>query len=212
VSSPNTETPHKLWRVYREALDALRPLDLAKRAAAAGYTGDAACIQTPFLGRKFTFSIERFELERDGAAPAPSPAEGDLAERILVLHYLEKASGAPLSGRLVGFDQLAGGKFYGSAFRKRTEGPLARLFASAPDRLAETAASLGGARMDHGDVSAILWPFPRVPMTLIVWTGDEELPPNAKVLFDDTAEGYLSTEDITVLGDLVIRRLKELTG
>ena len=214
MSTPNVETPHKLWRVYREALDALRGRDLRERAAAAGYAWDPELIQVPFLGAPFTFSVPRFELER-GGAPAAAPAglaEGDLPERILVLHYLERASGVPLSGRLVGFDQLAGGRFYGSAFRKRTEAPLARIFAQAPTRLAEAAVSLGGARADHGDASAILWPFPRVPMTLIVWTGDEEMPSNAKVLFDDTAEGYLSTEDIAVLGDLVIRRVKELTS
>jgi len=214
VSTPNVETPHKLWRVYREALDALRGRDLRERAVAAGYAWDPECIQAPFLGVPFTFSIPRFELEREGAPAAVPPglAEGDLSERILVLHYLERASGVPLSGRPVGFDQLAGGRFYGSAFRKRTEAPLARIFAQAPGRLAEAAASLGGAGADHGDASAIIWPFPRVPMTLIVWTGDEEMPPNAKVLFDDTAEGYLSTEDIAVLGDLVIRRVKQLTS
>lgn len=217
MSGGKVETPHKYWRVYREALDALRGRDLRERAAAAGYAADAETIRAPFLGVPFTFSISRFELEIEGRPAATDPgaadpgaADADLPPRILVLHYLERASGAPLSGKLVGFDQLAGGRFYGSAFRKRTETPLARIFAPAPARLAEVAASLGGAPADHGDASAILWPFPRVPMTLIVWTGDEELPPNAKVLFDDTAESYLSTEDIAVLGDLVIRRVKEL--
>jgi hypothetical protein len=215
VSSANVETPHKYWRVYREALDALRALDLRERASAAGYTWSPESIPTPFLGIRFAFSIPRFELELEGTpvAAAACRVEGDLlAERILVLHYLARASGVPLSGRLVGFDQLAGGMFYGVPFRKRTETPLARIFAPVPARLAEVAASLGGAPGDHGDASAIIWPFPKVPMTLIVWTGDEELPPNAKVLFDDTAEGYLSTEDIAVLGDLVIRRVKELMG
>ena len=203
------DAPHKYWRVYEEAVAALRGRDLEERCAAAGYRYHPERIEMPFLGRLFLFSVGSFSID-----PLPG-AGGDaemIAERILLLHYLERASGAPLSGRLVGFDQLRGGMFYGGAFRKRVESPLARIFATAPARLAEAAASLGGAHGSHGDASAIIWPFPRVPMTLIVWTGDEELPPNAKVLFDDTAEGYLSTEDLAVLGDLVIRRVKDLTG
>ena len=204
--------PHKLVRVYEEAIAALRGRNIEERCAAAGYRYHPECIEMPFLGRRFVFSVPRLQVDLPGAAAGEAAGEGALSERILLLHYLERASGAPLSGRLVGFDQLPGGRFYGSAFRKRTESPLARIFSPAPKRLAEVAASLGGAPGTHGDASAILWPFPRVPMTLIVWTGDEELPGNAKVLFDDTAEGYLSTEDIAVLGDLVIRRVKESVG
>ena len=215
MSAPTAETPHKLLRVYREALDALRPLDLPSRCAAAGYPYGADMVDIRFLGKLFRFSVPRFELESEGPPQETSVGAADadrLAERILVLHYLCRASGARLSGRLVGFDQLAGGKFYGSAFRKRTEQPLAHLFGQDPARLPAAARELGGAPGESGDASAVLWPFPMVPMTLIVWAGDDEVPSNGKVLFDDTAEEYLSTEDIAVLGDLVIRRFKELSG
>jgi hypothetical protein len=206
------DAPHKLVRVYEEAVAALRGSNIVERCAAAGYPYHPERIEMRFLGRLFVFSVPRLQVDPSGAAAGEPAGEGTLSERILLLHYIVKASGVPLSGKLVGFDQLPGGRFYGSAFRKRTESPLARIFARAPGRLAEIAASLGGAPGTQGDASAILWPFPRVPMTLIVWTGDEELPGNAKVLFDDTAEGYLSTEDIAVLGDLVIRRVKESVG
>ncbi len=214
MSAPTAETPHKLVRVYQEAQEALRGSDLPGRAAAAGYTYDPERMTIDFLGQRFFLSVPRLELEPEGQSRGTSVGTADaalLAERILILHYLARASGAPLSGRLVGFDQLAGGRFYGSAFRKRTEMPLAQLFAANPAGLTAAAARIGGAPGDTGDVSAIIWPFPKVPMTLIVWTGDDEIPPNGKVLFDDTAEGYLSTEDIAVLGDQVIRRFKELS-
>ncbi len=211
---PTAETPHKLVRVYREALEALRGSDLAARCTAAGYRYHPERIDIDFLGRRFHFSVPRFELEPEGPPQGTSVGSADadlLGERILILHYLARASGAPLSGKLVGFDQLAGGRFYGSAFRKRLEMPLVALFAANPSALAAAAARMGGTPGETGDASALLWPFPKVPMTLILWTGDDELPGNAKALFDDTAEGYLTTEDIAVLGDLVIRRFKELT-
>jgi hypothetical protein len=209
---PSTESPHKLLRVYQEAVAALRGRDLRTQVAAAGYQWHPETIPVRFLGRDYLLSVTGPDLvpRAGGTESSVGSANPDtFAERILILHYVSKAPGTPLSGRLVGFDQLAGGRFYGSAFRKRTELPLASLFSKDPGRLVQAAARLGGAQGGHGSESALLLPFPRVPMTLIVWAGDEELPSNAKVLFDDTAEEYLTTEDIAVLGDQVVRRMKE---
>ncbi len=216
MSSPSAQAPHKLVRVYTEAIEALRGSDLERRCEAAGYAWDPKSIPMPLLGRQYSFSVTDFELlperqDADTAGTSVGTADPDsLSERILVLHYLARAAGTPLSGRLVGFDQLPGGRFYGGAFRKRAEAPLAGLFSRQTESLVETAEKLGGTRGTFGDVSVVISPFPRVPMTLIVWTGDDEMPANGKVLFDDTAEGYLSTEDLAVLGEVVFRRLKQI--
>lgn len=213
--APSAEGPHKLLRVYKEAVEALRGRDLRTQVAAAGYDWHPESITVRFLGRDYLLSISELDLvpRAGGTETSVGAANPDtFAERILILHYLLKASGTPLSGRLVGFDQLAGGRFYGSAFRKRTELPLASLFSKDPGRLVQAAVRLGGMQGGHGSSSALLTPLPRVPMTLIVWAGDDELPANAKVLFDDTAEEYLTTEDIAVLGDQVFRRMKDAFG
>jgi hypothetical protein len=215
MSLPSAQSPHKLLRVYQEAVEALRGRDLKKQVAAAGYAWHPETIQVQFLGRDYALSVSGLDLVplAGGSETSVGTANPDtFADRILILHYLARASGTALSGRLVGFDQLAGGRFYGSAFRKRTEMPLASLFSKYPERLVQAAARLGGTTGRHGSASALLHPFPRVPMTLIVWAGDEELPSNAKVLFDDTAEEYLTTEDIAVLGDQVFRRMKDASG
>jgi hypothetical protein len=209
---PRAESPHKLLRVYTEAVEALRRRDLRTQVTAAGYEWQPDTVPIRFLGRDYLLTVSGPDLGLRGGGGETSVGSADtdaFAERILILHYLETARGTPLSGRMVGFDQLAGGRFYGSAFRARTELPLASLFSRDPEGLGRAAARLGGGPGGHGNASALLFPFPRVPMTLIVWAGDEELPSNAKVLFDDTAEEYLSTEDIAVLGDQVFRRMRE---
>ena len=217
------EMPHKLLRVYQEARDALRALDLRARCEAAGYRFDPACISVDFLGRRFLLDTSSGELEPEGVLSETSVGKADadrfapallahFTDRILILHYLARTTGAYLSGRVVGFDQLAGGRFYGSAFRKRTEQPLADLFGQDPGRLAAAAGKIGGVPGQAGSASVLLWPFPKVPMTLVVWPGEDEIPANGRVIFDDTAEEHLSTEDIAVLGDQVVRRLKELSA
>ncbi len=210
--------PHKYWRVYDEALAALATRDLAERCAAAGYAWREAGIEISFLDRQYllcragsSFALrgpaDEVATENAGSRSAEQQEE-HLRDRILIFHYLGRASGASVSGTMVGFDQLTGARFYGSTFRGRVELPLVRSFASRPALLVETAEKLGGSRARDGDCSVLLHPFPRVPFTFILWQGDDEVPANGKVLWDALAEDYLSAEDLTVLGETLVRKLK----
>ena len=55
--------------------------------------------------------------------------------------------------------------------------------------------------------------FKRVPITFVLWRGDEEFPPDGSILFDATVSDYLSIEDINVLCERItwklVRLLKE---
>jgi len=213
--------PHKYWRVYEEALGALSGRDLTERCEACGLRDSPAGVDIAFLDRRYRLVRRGTTLEIVNAAPG-SRAEGagtdqartlsaelqeeHLRDRILILHYLLTASGAPVAGKMIGFDQLAGARFYGNPFRGRVELPLVCAFARRPAELVRAARVLGGAAAGYGSCSVLLHPFPRVPMAFILWVGDDEVPANGKVLWDSTAEEYLSAEDLTVLGETVVRR------
>ncbi len=53
--------------------------------------------------------------------------------------------------------------------------------------------------MNYGDIAVTIPAFSRVPITLVLWRGDDEFPPNANILFDSTILDYLSAEDVNVL-------------
>ena len=55
---------------------------------------------------------------------------------------------------------------------------------------------LGGQLLEHGDASLRLYPFPRVPVTYILWQGDEEFSPRIDMFFDTTCEQHLPTDVI----------------
>ena len=117
--------------------------------------------------------------------------EGDisLTEQILILHYLLNASGEPLSGREIDFRNVP------------------ETFGSDLDLYREVAATLGGTPRDLGDASATFMAFPLVPVTHVLWQGDEEFPPEASILFDDTISSHLSTEDVAALAGSSVYRL-----
>jgi len=133
-----------------------------------------------------------------------------LKDKILILHYLTQAKGSPLADEMVSYKQLPEGASYFPTFYKRAIKPLVEHFGQQPHRLMDMAKELGGHKADYGDVAVRLDAFRYVPLTFVLWRGDDEFPPEGSILFDATVSDYLSTEDINVLCERIAWRLVEL--
>jgi len=136
-----------------------------------------------------------------------SKVEVPLRDKILILHYFIGAKGTPATGKLIAYKQLLGGVSYFPAFSQRAIAPLVVSFGKNPELLIETSSQLGGRTAVQGDVSVTVNAFERVPITLVLWRGDEEVAPNGSILFDANISDYLSTEDVTVLCETMVRRM-----
>jgi hypothetical protein len=139
--------------------------------------------------------------------PVNTQGEIPLQEQILILHYLLRASGEPLAGRSIDFRQVPEGGFYWSAFVSRAKTPLLNTFGHDLKLYLKVAVSMGGQPQALGDASAAFLAFPRVPITHVLWGGDEEFPPEANILFDETIARYFPTEDIAALSGASVYRL-----
>jgi hypothetical protein len=84
--------------------------------------------------------------------------------------------------------------------------PIAGAFGDEPERLVECAERLGGLALSFGDCSVEVPALPRVPLTIILWRKNE-FPATASILYDQTTNKYLPTEDLAVLGELTTARL-----
>lgn len=134
------------------------------------------------------------------------------SEQALLLLYLVQARGTPLSGKWISFMQLPGGLHHQAPFRMQAVDPVARAFGNKPATLERIAGLWGAKHLGIGDTGVIIPALPRVPLAFILWTGDEEFPPNANILFDAAAPDYLDTAGLHVLGLNVSRRLVEVTA
>jgi hypothetical protein len=130
-----------------------------------------------------------------------------LRDKILILHYLTQAKGTPPSGRMIAYKELPEGAVYFPMFFKRAIKPLTDHFGSEPQRLPDFAAMLGGHGASYGDVAVTINAFSRVPITFVLWRGDEEFSPEGNILFDSSITDYLTTEDINVLCEAIAWRL-----
>jgi len=159
-------------------------------------------LMVPFFGQP-----RRVMWPEVSVAPAGEGPELPLTEQILILHYLQNTSGEEPEGANIDFKQVPQGGFYWSAFVSRAQKPLLMTFGNDPDFYLEVAKAMGGDPQPFGDAAARFLAFPLVPVTHVLWRGDEEFDPEASILFDSTIPGHLPTEDIAALAGASIYRL-----
>jgi hypothetical protein len=196
-------------QAYRMASQRLRDADdlhaLCRRsdatlAEAAGKT----VISLDYLGRSCRVILPGVDVSAaNGETLSPR-------DKLIVLHYLNTADGSPLTDRLITFKELPEGAVYYPTYVKRTIKPLLDKFADSPQSLLSAAESIGGVKAGTGDFSFRLKALPRVPLTVTLWLGDKELPPEGNILFDSSITDYLPTEDITVLCEILAWKLVKL--
>ncbi|MGQ9687709.1 MAG: DUF3786 domain-containing protein [Desulfobaccales bacterium] len=144
------------------------------------------------------------EMTVSDAAGGP---ELPLPEQVLILHYLQTTSGEAPEGVAIDFKQVPQGSFYWSAFVSRAQTPLLKTFGYNLPLYLQVAAAAGGVPQDLGDAAAQFQAFPLVPVTHVLWGGDEEFEPSVSILFDITISTHLPTEDIAALAGASVYRL-----
>lgn len=185
------------------ALQQINPKRLEARTGAQFFLeADHDGLVVPYFGQ-----ARRITWPEIKVTPVAGQGEIPLPEQILILHYLLNASGEPLTGRTIDFRQVPEGGFYFSAFVSRAKKPLLDTFGHDLDLYLKVARSLGGEPQSVGDAAARFFALPRVPITHVLWGGDEEFPPEANILFDETIPRYLPTEDIAALSGASVYRL-----
>jgi hypothetical protein len=203
-----TDDYQEALRRAEEELKRAHFTDLAQKAGAElTHLGDSACCirfiffaesVTIQIGKSLTITIEGQEKE--------VPIE----EKIILCHYLLNATGASPAGQWITFRQIPDGHFYDAAFQRRTRDPFLVSFGQNPQLYRDCAEKLGGSPAQNGDVGMTFRALPHVPVQLVLWQGDEELPPESTMLFDATISQYLPAEDIAVLSGMLVYRLIRL--
>jgi hypothetical protein len=158
-----------------------------------------AALVLPFINREIKITWPEGEV-----ISSQGTKELSFQEQGLVMHYLIQATGAPLTNTWITFREIPSGEFYFSAFSKRAKDPLMDTFGKDPGLLIELGTGMGGIKGEQGDASLCFQVFPRIPLCLILWAGDDEFPPDGNLLFDANISNYLSAEDIAVLSGLVV--------
>ncbi len=136
-----------------------------------------------------------------------SDKDVSLRDKILLLHYFVQAKGTSPTQKQITYRDLPGGLVYFPTFEKRTIQPLVEYFGDIPRNIIKAGAVVGGSNVFMGDASLLIKAFPNVPIYLIIWASDTELPPGGNLLFDSNITDYLDPEDVTVVCETITWRL-----
>ncbi|MDI6874386.1 DUF3786 domain-containing protein [Candidatus Solincola sp.] len=205
-----SEAEDKGKAAFRQALEELKELDLRRQAELGGFScreleGGALLLIIPSFNGEVKVWIP------DGRMSVP-PHLDSLSLRVLALRYVKLSCGVPESGEWIAYRDLPGGRFYAATLAPTIERPLADIYGYRRGALGEAAVRLGGVRADFGDESFVFHAFPRVPLLLVLHWGDEEFPPECRVLYDRCCSRYLNTDDLKVLATQLAAYLMKAAG
>ncbi|WP_094604819.1 hypothetical protein SPSIL_019280 [Sporomusa silvacetica DSM 10669] len=180
---------------YEKACAGLAARNPAEMAAYSGAAFDEikGLFTLKYINDGYTISYPAGEVKfinRQEEAPMPA--------KIVLLHYLLTAKGQPLAGQWISFKEIPGGMIYLQPFNGRVLGGFKAFFGKNASLLIRAGEKIGGHTVKFGDAAITLDILPQVPVTYVIWEGDEEFPANATALFDATAQYYLPTEDLVV--------------
>jgi len=192
---------------YEIAVEQLARVDNVKqqcRQSGAQYI-DQKSVSIDYLSQPHLISLADGEVTSvSGGEPVP------IRDKILIIHYFTQAKGTPFANKPVTYRELKEGSLYAPVFYQRAIKPLVRYFGDQPHRLLDIAAALGGQKANHGDAAVTINAFPRVPVTLVLWQGDDEFAPEGNLIFDSTIPDYLTSDDTHALGETIAWRLVRL--
>lgn len=169
-----------------ERLAACDPADVCARAAVE-YSADRGYL-VPVFGHPI--AVDPGTSTMQGASPESEFVLTKTAyfSRLSILHYLLGAQKIAPTGRLLKPTELKSGQIYLQGSHLLPLEPIAARFGDDPAGFLDQAARFGGEPRTYGDAAAELLPFPRIPITLILWLEDEEYPARSYLLFDEICE------------------------
>lgn len=121
------------------------------------------------------------------------------------IQYLTKTKAILPSGKLINPGDLKGGDIFFRGSHVLPMDTLAQKYRKSPQDFLLAGELLGGKVLSLGDASVELRPFPRIPITLILWKEDEEFPSRISLLFDSTAEQHLPIDVLWAIAIITIK-------
>jgi len=119
-----------------------------------------------------------------------------LYSRLPILWYLIGAKDIPLSGELRNPRDMHGGLIYSRGTHILPLDKIAEKYGSDIEEFIKRGTELGAEQLNYGDASLRLFPFPNIPVVIILWKNDNEFSSRSDLLFDSTCELQLPPDII----------------
>ena len=184
----------------QRAKDAFLQWDSRRIAEKFSLRRDGQWLYLSYLGRMHRISCENGDVEEQAAGQW---RPGSFGAHMAIFDALCRETAGTLSGKWATVNNLEGLHHPGVG-EETMYGDIARAFSGKQQRLCEIGARWGAEPFPVGDAAFILPTFPFLPMVFQFWEGDDEFPPQIRLLWDSNALSFVRYETIWyIAGDLL---------
>jgi hypothetical protein len=183
-------------------LAALSPAEVCKRVCCSFDAEQKAYILSVW-GDEYTVLPEQRRIEcRRGDGPGPHTYFS-----VFLIHHLLRAQETGPVHEWISEKDISGGATF---FRGPHEIPtqmISNRYGNDTETFRKRCEQLGGRPLPMADTACSFLITPRTPVAVLYWQGDEDFPPEAKILYDRSLAGYLALDAIYALAVDVCSRL-----
>ena len=169
-------------------------------AEAVGALWDGKSFKMHLLGVQYTIDPTNQDVKMTSNADHPVSYQ----EGIVLLTTLSISKGVPPSGRMAVPQELPGGRMFFTGAHAVANGPLAKYFEQASGQLVNRALEIGGELIEGADIAIRLPGLPYVPLYILYWRGDREIPDRAVIGIDDRAHFHLDLAGVFALTNILV--------
>jgi len=131
---------------------------------------------------------------------------------LFIIYYLLKSKDIDISGEWISEKDIPGGATF---FRGPHEIPtrlICRQYRNNIEAFKKKCEQLHGLPMNMADAAYRFEMTPRIPVSVLYWAGDDDFPPEAKILYDRTITEHLSADIIFSLAVEICTRIGKTFG
>jgi len=131
---------------------------------------------------------------------------------LFMIYYLVKGKEIEIRNEWISEKDIPGGATF---FRGPHEIPtnlITRSYENDIERFRKRCLQLRGTDLDMGDAAYCFSMAPRIPVAVMYWKGDDEFPPEAKILYDRTINEHLTSDIIYTLAVHTCRKIGDTSG
>ncbi len=166
------------------------------------YEPDSDCYVITLLNSEYVVNLKKMDIFLVRSSSEPSMA--GFLEQLSILVYLINSKELLLANRLVKTESLPGGEFFFRGPHRLPTGKLAGVFGVNPNLLYQAGLPFGAKKGSFGDASIELLVLPRIPLTFVIWAGDDEFDTRASILFDQTVSEQLPLDALLTVVNLAV--------
>ena len=124
-----------------------------------------------------------------------------------ILHYLLHSKTSEVKKEWISEKEIPGGDLFFTVSHEIPTSLISDRYGNDIEGFKKTCVQLQGTPLDLADASYSFDITPRIPVAVLFWDGDEDFPPDAKLLFDKSIAGLLAPDIVLALAHEVCSRI-----